>query len=47
MESVVQFVSSNILQEDWRLRYSALMALGAISEGPDKTKIAEVIVPSI
>lgn len=36
MGPVVQFVKDNITQEDWRLRYAALMALGAIAEGPDK-----------
>lgn len=36
MEPVVQFVKENITQGDWKLRYASLMALGAISEGPDK-----------
>ena len=44
---MVEFVKANIMQEDWRLRYAALMALGAIAEGPDKVKFAEVVVPSI
>ncbi len=36
MVPVVEFVKNNIMQEDWKLKYASLMALGAISEGPDK-----------
>ena len=47
MGPIVGFISENIVQEDWKLRYASLMALGAISEGPEKAKFAEVIVPSL
>ena len=47
MTPVVEFVKMNIMQQDWKLRYASLMALGAISEGPDKKTYAEIIVPSI
>ena len=47
MAPIVAFVSENIVQPDWKLRYASLMALGAISDGPDKVKFAEVIVPSL
>ena len=47
MGPIVAFISENIVQEDWKLRYASLMALGAISEGPEKAKFAEVIVPSL
>ena len=47
MAPIVAFVSENIVQPDWKLRYASLMALGAISDGPDKAKFAEVIVPSL
>ena len=47
MGPIVSFVSENIVQTDWKLRYASLMALGAISEGPEKVKFAEVIVPSL
>ena len=36
MQPVVEFVKENIMAADWRLRYASLMALGAVSEGPDK-----------
>ena len=47
MGPIVAFISENIVQEDWKLRYASLMTLGAISEGPEKAKFAEVIVPSL
>lgn len=43
MEPVIQFVSTNIQSPEWKKRYSALLALGAITEGPDKAKYMEVI----
>lgn len=36
MEPVINFVSENIGSEDWKKRYAALLALGSITEGPDK-----------
>ncbi len=33
---VVTFVSSNITSQDWKARYAAVIALGTITEGPDK-----------
>ena len=33
---VVQFVAANIQQQDWKNKYAALMALGSITEGPEK-----------
>jgi len=47
MPIVVQFVSANILSQEWTKRYAALIALGAIAEGPEKPKFAEILVPSI
>jgi importin subunit beta-1 len=40
---VIEFVSQNIQSTDWKRRYSALLALGAITEGPEKLKYIEVI----
>ena len=37
---IVAFVSSNIMHADWKNRYAALMALGAVSDGPDKQAFA-------
>jgi len=36
MLPVVEFVKNNIMSQDWKLKYASLMALGAISEGPDQ-----------
>lgn len=37
---------TNIKAPEWQKRYSALVALGAIADGPDKQKFAEILVPS-
>lgn len=47
MELVFPFVSENLHKPDWKMRYSALIALGAIIEGPDKIKFKEVLVPGL
>lgn len=44
---VVKFVSENITHAAWQNRYAALMALGAVSDGPDKAAFAEILTPSI
>jgi hypothetical protein len=44
---IVAFVSSNIMHADWKNRYAALMALGAVSDGPDKQAFAQILTPSI
>ena len=40
-------MSANILSPEWKKRYSALLSLGAITEGPDKAKYMEVIIPGL
>ncbi len=47
MEPVIKFVSANIQSPDWKLRYSALLSLGAITEGPDKIQFMNVIMPGL
>ena len=32
---------------DWKKRYSALLALGAITEGPDRVRFMNVIIPGL
>ena len=44
---VVNYVSANVQSPEWKKRYSALMALGAISEGPEKHMYAAVLNPSM
>ena len=44
MDPVVQFVASNIQQPNWKNKYASLIALGSITEGPDKQKFLEVII---
>jgi len=33
---VISFVEANIGNQAWKLRYASLLALGAITEGPDR-----------
>ncbi len=40
-------MSGNIQNQEWKKRYSALIALGAITEGPDKMNLMQVIVPGL
>ena len=44
MELAIKFVAANIQAADsWKQRYAGLIALGSITEGPDKQKFLEVI----
>lgn len=43
IEPVIAFVSGNILDGSWKNRYAALIALGAIAEGPDKVAFASIL----
>ena len=43
---VINFISSHITQESWKDKYSALIALGSITEGPDKLEFAKLIILS-
>ena len=47
IEPVILFVSQHISHADWKKRYSALLALGAITEGPEKLKFMQVIMPGL
>lgn len=44
---VIHFVSPNINNQNWKLRYSSLLALGAITEGPDKQIYINTIMPGL
>jgi hypothetical protein len=35
------------MDPNWKKRYSALLALGAITEGPEKMKFMDVIIPGL
>jgi hypothetical protein len=35
------------MNPDWKKRYSALLSLGAITEGPEKMKFMNVIIPGL
>lgn len=47
LDPVLQFVAANITSPEWKKRYSALLSLGAITEGPDKSKYMDVIIPGL
>jgi hypothetical protein len=38
LDPILKYVSANMTNPDWKLRYSALLALGAIVDGPEKMK---------
>jgi hypothetical protein len=44
MDPVVQYVAQYIQSQNWKEKYASLMALGSITEGPDKQKFSMVIV---
>mmetsp|Transcript_41566 Transcript_41566/g.54730 ORF Transcript_41566/g.54730 Transcript_41566/m.54730 type:complete len:182 (+) Transcript_41566:773-1318(+) len=41
---VVEFVKQNIMDQDWKKRYAALIALGAVADGPEKQAFASMIL---
>jgi hypothetical protein len=43
IQPVIEFVSANISNTEWKMRYSSLIALGAITEGPERTKFISLI----
>lgn len=43
IEPVIAFVSGNIGNQAWKMRYASLLALGAITEGPDRQKFIRLI----
>jgi hypothetical protein len=47
LEPVLAFVGGNIQTPDWKKRYSSLLALGAITEGPEKQKFMSVLIPAL
>ena len=47
MDPVVTYVAQYIQSQNWKEKYAALMALGSITDGPDKQKFAMVIVQAL
>ena len=47
LDQVIDFVSKNIANQDWKLRYSSLLALGAVTEGPERIKFMNKIMPGL
>jgi len=43
IQPVIAFVSQYILDQTWKNRYAALIALGAIAEGPEKVAFAQIL----
>ena len=41
------FVEKLINSQNWQQKYAALNALGAILQGPDKTELESIMVPSL
>lgn len=47
MQPVFTYVSENIVQTNWKQKYAALIALGSITEGPEKQQFVDVIMPTL
>jgi hypothetical protein len=47
ISTVVAFVGTNFKDENWKRRYASLIALGAITEGPDKLQFMNTITPGL
>jgi importin subunit beta-1 len=47
MQPVVDYVAAHIQQDNWKSKYAALMALGSITEGPEKQKFLEVFIQAL
>ena len=47
IEPVVTFAATQFKKEDWKSKYSALLALGSIAEGPSPDKFASIISPGL
>lgn len=44
---VISFASANIQQANWKQKYAALIALGSVTEGPDKDQFMKVIAQAL
>lgn len=47
MEQVIAFSSTKIGSQNWHERYAALIALGSITDGPDKKAFMDVIISAL
>jgi importin subunit beta-1 len=47
MTTVFGFVSQHVQSTEWKMRYAALIALGAIIEGPDREKFKQTLLPGL
>lgn len=43
VSAVVTYAGTNLQMPGWKAKYSGLLALGSITEGPEKTQFAQVI----
>ena len=46
MQPVIDYVAANLSTNTWQQKYAALIALGSITEGPEKQHFLDVIVPT-
>ena len=47
IDHVITFVTANIQMADWKNKYASLMALGSITEGPERQSFQEVILNAL
>ena len=47
IDHVITFVTANIQMPDWKNKYASLMALGSITEGPERQRFQEVILSAL
>jgi hypothetical protein len=46
MTKVIAFVADNIKSDQWKMKYASLIALGSITEGPNKQNFLGIIIQS-
>ena len=47
LDYVINFVSENVNSKNWKLRYSSLIALGAVTEGPTRQRFVAKVMPGM
>ena len=47
VDPITNFVAKSIRDNNWRFRYSGIVALGAILEGPSKQTLLEILSPAM
>lgn len=47
LDYIINFVSENVASPNWKLRYSSLIALGGVTEGPTRARFVSKVMPGL